>query len=186
VAVVGADPGVLLEEADIWLSGSRMRIEEVRKGSPKTIVVRTGGEVYVWEEGKSTGTKVTVGLAARSGRPPHEYVRKIEEIRSRGRKIGAEKVDGYSCDVFEYGSLPPEKGTYWLAPELQNFPVKAVIERSMPLPYRSQANRTQKLEYHNTLVRIRGSVSEARFALPQGVEFQDLTDLFLRKGRAPR
>jgi hypothetical protein len=186
VAVAGADPGVLLEEAEIWLSGNRMRIEEARKGSPTTVVLRTGTEVYVWEEGKSTGTKMSVGLSARSGRPSHDYVRKIEEIRSRGKKIGVEKVDGYSCEIFEYGSLPPEKGTYWLATEVQGFPVKAVTERSMPLPYRSEANRTQKLEYHNTHVRVPGSVSEARFTLPKGVEFQDLTDLFLRKGRPPR
>ncbi|HTO88022.1 MAG TPA: hypothetical protein VMR54_10920 [Thermoanaerobaculia bacterium] len=186
VTVVGTDPDKPLEEAEIWLSGSRMRIEEGRKGTPKTIVLKTGTEVYVWVEGQSSGTRMNLGLAAKSGRPPHDYARRIEEIRSRGKRIGAEKVDGYSCDVFEFGSLPPEKGTYWLATELQGFPVKAIVERSMPLPYRSEANRTQKLEYHNTRVRIPGSVSEVRFALPTGVEFQDLTDLFLNKGRPPR
>jgi hypothetical protein len=177
----GGRPDQPLQEAEIWLSGGRMRIEE--RGKPKTIVLKAGNEVYVWVEGQSTGTKLSAGVAMRGGRPWHDYVLRIAEVRSRGKRLGAETIDGYACEVFELGSAPGEKGTYWLATKLQGFPLKAIVERPIPLPYPSEANRTVKLEYRNTNVRVPGSVSDARLAIPSGVEFQDVNDLFLNKGR---
>jgi hypothetical protein len=185
VTLEGAPPGSPLQEAQIWLVGGRMRIEERGKGKEKTYVLKAGGEIYVWTEGQPSGIKMNQGLALRSGRPWHEYVRLIAAIRSGGRKLGTEKVDGYVCNVFRYDDPLAGKGTYWLATKLDDFPVKAVVERSMALPYRAEANRTLKLEYHNTDIRLPASVSEASLAVPAGVKFQDVTELLLG-GRPPR
>lgn len=184
VTVEGARPGQSLQEAEVWLAGTNLRVEERTKGKPTTDVWELDGQVYVWVEGEPTGSKMAAGLALRSGRPSHAFVRQTAEIRAHGRKIGTESVDGRPCEIFEYEG-PQGKGTFWLAPKLQDFPVRAVLERNLLPDYHSAAARTVKLEYRNTDVRIPAERVEAKMALPPGVQFQDLTELmFLGRARS--
>jgi hypothetical protein len=185
VTAEGARPGQTLQEAEIWMSGADSLVEERGRGGAKTFVLQLDGEVYVWEEGKSSGSKMAAGLAARSGRPPHDYVRNVEEIRARGKKVGSENLDGQPCEIFEYESPKGDRGTYWLATKLRHFPVKVVLERPMALPYRAEAERRIRLEYRNSNVRVPARRVEAKLALPSGVQFQDLTELMMT-GRPPK
>lgn len=184
VTVEGATPGTIFQDAEIWMAGTSMRIEERRKSPARTEVLFLGGEAYFWVEGQTVGSKMAAALAARRGGASHDYARKIEEIRARGKKIRSEELDGQPCEVFEYES-PQGMGTYWLATKLQSFPIKAIVERRLSLPYRAQVDRLIRMEYRNTEIRIPAKGSEKKLALPEGVEFQDVTELMLG-GRPPR
>ncbi len=178
----------MLQQAEIWLAGGRMRIEDSTPGLPPTTLVVAGGTAYSWQPGQPTGTKVSAALARRSGRPPHDYARRSSEIRSRGRPAGVERVDGHVCDVFEYDSFDEGKGRYWLARDLQDFPVRIVVDRPVArIPYRATPVETVELEYRNSAVRIPAAVEDAALSPPSGVRFEDVTYLFLNLGRpAPR
>ncbi|MGE5276040.1 MAG: hypothetical protein ACM3SU_03515 [Acidobacteriota bacterium] len=185
VTVEGARPGQPLQEAEIWLEGGRMRIEERGKGSEKTNILEADGEVYVWKEGETAGLRMSAELSARSGRPSHGYVRRVEEIRSRGQKTGVETVDGHPCDVYAYESPQYGKGTYWLARDLRGFPVRAVVERRQVLPFKTSVEVARvTLDYRNTEIRIPGKVPAERLAVPAAIEFQDAAALM--SGRPPR
>ncbi|MGH9368340.1 MAG: hypothetical protein ACRD3M_11765 [Thermoanaerobaculia bacterium] len=181
VTVEGAQPGQPLQEAQVWLLGGRIRIEERGKAAERINVLLAGAEVYIWVEGERTGTRLAAGLAAR-GRPLHTFVRRTEEIRSRGRKSREEIVDGHACEVFEYESPQDGKGIYWLARDLGHFPVKAIVERRHYLPYSAEPIATVKLEYRNRDVRIGEPVPETKLSPPAGVRFEDATELMLRGG----
>jgi len=185
VTMEGARPGDVLQSAEIWLSGGRMLIEERGTSSEKINVLRTEGQVFAWTQGQSTGLKMSAGLAAGGGRPSHNFVERIDEIRARGRKTGEERVDGQPCEVYEYDSALDGKGTYWLATRLQGFPLKAILERNISIPYRSAPVSSVKLTYHNTDVQVPGKVPESKFWLPQGVRFDDAAQI-LMPGRLPR
>lgn len=186
VTLAGARPGQALEESQIWLQDSRMRVEARGTGFEKTNVLEADGEVYVWTEGQTTGIKMQAGLAARGGRPSHGYVRRIEEIRARGQKIGVETEGGHPCDVYAFETPRDGKGIYWLAKDLQGFPVRAVVERREVLPERPSVGLSRvKLEYRNTDVRIPGKFPSSLLDVPATVQFQDVTELMLR-GPAPR
>jgi len=185
VTVEGARPGQPLQEAEIWLEGGRMRIEERGKGSEKTNILEADGQVYVWKEGQAAGLRMGADLAARGGRPSHAYVRRLEEIRSRGQKTGVETVDGHPCDVYAFESPQGGKDTYWLARDLRGFPVRAIVERRQVLPFKTSVEVSRvRLDYRNTEIRIPSKVPPERLAVPAGVEFQDATDLI--SGRPPR
>jgi hypothetical protein len=173
----------VLQRAEIWLAGGRMRIEDSTPGVPPMTLLVADGTAYSWQPGKPTGTKMAAALARRSGRPPHDYARRISEIRSRGRVVGVERVDGHVCDVLEYDSFDEGKGKYWLARDLQDFPVRIVVDRPLRIPYRSAAVGRVELEYRNFEVRIPAVVDAAELSPPAGVRFDDVTQLFLNRGR---
>jgi hypothetical protein len=186
VTTEGARPGEALEEAEIWLQGGAMRIVERGKGPEKTNVLRINDEVYIWTEGQSAGLKLLAGLAASGGRPSHEYVRRIEEIRSRGKKLGSETVGGHACDVYALEGPVDGEGRYWLATDLQGFPVRAVVEKRVFLPSRPTVERNSvKLEYRNTDIQIPGKIPAGTLSVPQDVRFQDASEMILT-GRPPR
>lgn len=181
VTLEGAGPGQPLEQAEIWMQGVRMRIETRGTGSERNFALEADGEVYFWTEGQPTGTRMAAGLAARSGRPSHGYVRRIQEIRSRGQRIGVETVDGHVCDVFGFENPLAGKGTYWLAQDLRGFPVRAVVERREVLPIKPGVELLRvKLGYRNTDIRIPGEFPPELLDPPANVHFRDVTELMLK------
>jgi hypothetical protein len=178
VTVEGSTPGTIFQDAEIWMAGTSMRIEERRKSLARTETLFLGGEAYFWVEGQSVGSKMAVALAARRGGASHDYARRIEEIRTRGKKVRSEELDGQPCEVFEY-ETQQGKGTYWLAAKLKNFPIKVIVERQLSLPYRARVDRPIRMEYRNTKVRIPAKGGEEKLIQPAGVEFQDVTELML-------
>jgi len=187
VSVEGARPGAALQQAEIWLRGPVMRIVAREGGSPDvTNLLELDGQLYVWTEGHAEGLRIVVGLAANAGRPSYAYVRRVDEIRSHGKKLGSETVAGHLCDVYDYDAGPAGAGKYWLAGDLKGFPVQAVVERRVVVPMRPSVDRGGvKLLYRNTDVEVPGKVPDALLAVPQGVRFQDATEL-MGSGRPPR
>jgi hypothetical protein len=182
VTVDGARPGEALQEAEIWLSGGRMRIDERGTESEATHVVVTGSGVFIWVDGRAEGVRVSPALAAR-GRPMHSFVARAAEIRARGKKTGEEKVDGHPCDVFEFESREEGKGSYWLARDLGDFPVQAVLESRVFLPGSGRPVAMERVRYRNRDVRLGDRVPAGLLEPPAGVAFQDASEIFLNRGR---
>jgi hypothetical protein len=186
VTLEGSRAGQALQEAEVWLLGGRMRIDERGTENERTNVLQSGAEVYIWVEGRTHGVKLAPGLAAR-GRPLHTFVRRAAEIRARGKRTGEQIVDGHPCEIFEFESREEGKGTYWLARDLGDFPVKAILERRLFLPYSGKPVASDRVEYRNRDIRIGGPIPADRLEPPAGVQFQDATEIFLNRTRpAPR
>ncbi len=160
-----------------------MRIEERGPEAERTNVLQTGAEVYIWVEGRPQGVKLAPGLAAR-GRPLHTFVQRTAEIRARGTKTGEQIVEGHPCEIFEFESREEGKGTYWLARDLGDFPIKAILERRLFLPYSGKPVAVDRVEYHNRDIRIGGPVPAGKLEPPAGVRFQDASEIFLNRTRA--
>jgi len=184
VTVEGARPGDKLQEAEIWRDGGRMRIEDRTRGAVPTNLVSDGGEAFVWEVGKTVGLRMAEGAARKRGRPMHDYVRRVDQIRTKGKLVGEEKVDGHACDVYAYETPQDGKGTYWLARDLKGFPVRVVIERSVMVPYRGKPIDTVKLDYRNRDVQVPARVPEELLEPPNDVQFQDAAEIFTNLPRA--
>ncbi len=184
VTVEGARPGDKLQEAEVWRDGGRMRIEDRTPGGVPTNLVSDGGEAFVWEVGKTVGVRMAEGAARNRGRPVHDYVRRVDQIRTKGKLVGEEKVDGHACDVYAYETPQDGKGTYWLARDLKGFPVRVVIERSVMSPYRGKPIDTVKLDYRNRDVQVPARVPEELLEPPNDVQFQDASEIFTNLPKA--
>ena len=156
-------------EYEIWLKAGKMRLR-AEAGGMKINMLRSGDDTYNWVDGQGTGMRGRASTARRGGRPTQDYVNQVDEIRAKGKKVGAEKVDGHACEVWEYEDEQGEKGKYWLAQDLKGFPVQAVRETPRG-----------KVTYHNTDIQIPASVSDDMFAVPKDVEFRDMSEMM--KGR---
>jgi hypothetical protein len=180
-----ARPGDKLQDAQVWFEGGRIRIEDRTAGAaPTNYLLTPEGVAYSWTPGGTSGMKMPVPIARRSGRPLHEYVRRLAEIRSRGKLVASERIDGHDCDVVQYETADQEKGTYWLARDLRDFPLRIRIERpQMLVPYRGRAIGTVKLEIRNSDVRTPSGIDRAGLSPPTGVRFDEVSDLFGNRGR---
>ena len=184
VTVEGARPGDSLQEAEVWRDGGRMRIEDRTPGAAPTNLVSDGGEVFVWEVGKTVGFRMAEGAARKRGRPVHDYVRRVDQIRTKGTLIGEEKVDGHACDVYAYETPQDGKGTYWLARDLRGFPLRIRIERPQMSPYRGKPIAIVKIGYHNRDVQVPARVPEELLEPPGNVQFQDAAEIFTNLPKA--
>jgi len=180
-----ARAGDKLQDAQVWFEGGRTRIEDRTAGAAATNYLLTPeGVAYAWTPGGTSGMKMAVPIARRSGRPLHEYVRRLAEIRSRGKLVSTERIGGHDCDVVQFETADQEKGTYWMARDLRDFPLRIRIERpQMLVPYRGRAIGTVKLEIRNTDVRIPSGIDRAGLSPPTSVRFDDVSDLFGNRGR---
>ena len=183
-----ARPGDRLQVAELWIDGTRMRIEDRTPGSPPAdALVTDAGVADLWHPGEKTGTRMTAGLARRSGRPWHDYALRLDEIRARGRIVGAEKLDGRLCDVVKVDGGAEGIATYWLARDIRDFPLRVVIDRPVAInPYKGTPLGRVKLDYRNTEVRIPSGLDPSRYAPPADVRFDDIDQIFLRGRPAPR
>jgi len=184
VTAEGARPGAKLQEAQIWLEGDRMRIDDRTRGIEPANELLAGGVLYLWKPGAPAGIRMAIGLARKGGRPLHDYARRIPEIRARGRVTGNEKIDGHACDVVQFDTPEDGKGTYWLARDLRDFPLQIRVERpGVYSPYKSTPMTIVKLEFRNREVRFPAGIDAAELAPPAGVRFDDATQIFLNRGR---
>jgi len=151
---------------EIWLKGGQMRMKANASGM--TIhMLKVGDDLYNWMDGQGMGMKMTAG-ANRRGRATQDYVNQVDVIRAKGKKTGTETIDGHPCEIWEYAGEQGDshKGTYWLATDLKNFPVKAIRE-----------TERGKVTYHNSDIEIPAKVSDDLFAVPKDIVFRDMGEM---------
>lgn len=164
--------------AEIWLKQGKMLMKTSVMGMTMNIV-KSGDMVYQWPEGQKTGMKMS---AAASPRPQGgDYVNRIEEYRTRGKKVGAEKIHGHPCEIYELttpgaGARGDErKETVWLATDLHNFPIKVITESG-----------GTKVTSHNTDIEWNAAVADAMVTPPTDVEFQDMSEMMKERRPPPQ
>ncbi|MGH9316141.1 MAG: hypothetical protein ACRD1P_03400 [Thermoanaerobaculia bacterium] len=158
-------------EFEIWTKAGKMRMK-ADAGEMKMNMLQLGEESYNWVDGTGQGMKSNLSASKRGGRPSHDYINKIDTVRAKGKKVGTETVDGHPCEVWEYDGGEGDRGKYWLAQDLKNFPVKIVSETPRG-----------KTTYRNTDIRIPASVSDDMFVVPKDVVFHDMSEMM--QGRPP-
>jgi hypothetical protein len=165
----GGPQGDMKSESEVWMKDKKMRAKTQVMGMNMN-VVKSGDFIYQWPEGQTSGMKIPVALRRRGGQSM-DYVNKMADVRAKGKKIGAETVNGHACEIFEYNEETPERGgttkqTYWLAKDLKDFPVKVVTE-----------NGGMKMTTVNHDVELGAAVPDSLLTLPDGVRFQDMSEM---------
>ena len=169
--IAGGPQGDKTTKSEMWMKDKSLRMKSTVMGVNMNMV-KSGDVLYQWQEGQTTGMKMSAGMRRRGG-PSADYVGKIDEIRARGKKVGTGTVAGHECDIYEYSEATGEgtgKKTYWLARDLKNFPIKIVNEAG-----------GMKTTIINSDIDLKASVPDAMLAPPAGVQFQDMSEMM--KGR---
>ena len=158
-------------EFEIWVKAGKMRLKG-DAGEMKMNMLHLGDLNYTWMDGTGQGMKINASMTKRGSRPNHDYIDKIETVLAKGKKVGTEKIDGHPCEIWDYDGGEGDRGKYWLAQDLKNFPVKIVSETTRG-----------KTTYHNTDIQIPGTVPDDMFVLPRDVTFRDMSEMM--QGRPP-
>jgi hypothetical protein len=169
--IVGGPQGDRATESETWMKNKKLRMKTTVMGMNMNIV-KSGDVLYQWQEGQTSGMKMSANMQRRGGTST-DYVSKIDEVRSKGKKIGRETVAGYECDIYEYSEATGErsgKQTYWLAGDIKNFPIKVVNETG-----------GIKITTLNSDIDLKASVPDAMLEPPADVKFQDMSEMM--KGR---
>lgn len=175
----GGPQGDMDTESELWMKDKKVRIKTKVMGMEMN-VIKSGDFAYQWQDGQTTGMKIAANMRRRAG-ASMDYLEKMDDIRSKGKKVGSEKVGGHDCDIYEYteaapegaGTRGPTKGTYWLAKDLKNFPVKTISDMG-----------TMKITTSNYDIDLAAHVTEAQVTPPENVKFQDMSEMM--KGMAPK
>lgn len=171
----GGPQGNVTTDSEIWMKDKKVRMKTSVMGMNMNMV-KAGDVLYQWSEGQKSGMKFdTTALGAQRNQGSSDYVMRIDEYRSKGKKIGAETVDGHACEIYELTASGPsekeKKEAVWLAKDL-NFPVKYVLETG-----------GSKMTALNTDIQLNPKVDESMFAPPSDVQFQDMSEMM--KGMRP-
>lgn len=168
----GGREGMGPMSSEIWSKGGKMRMKTSAMGMEMN-VVKSGDTIYQWTDGQKAGMKFNAAVARQQS--SGDYANRIEEYRTKGKKVGSEKVDGHSCDIYELTTPAPggdRKERVWLATDLKNFPIKGETEAG-----------GGKVSYHNTDIDFSGSIADSMLVPPTDVEFRDMSDLMKGRGK---
>jgi len=165
----GGPRGDMKSESEVWMKDKKMRAKTQVMGMNMN-VIKSGDFIYQWPEGQTSGMKIPANMNRRGGQSM-DYVNKMADVRAKGKKIGAETVDGHPCEIFEYNESGQERGgttkqTYWLARDLKDFPIKVVTE-----------NGGVKMSTVNHDVELGAKVPDSMLTLPEGITFQDMSEM---------
>lgn len=172
--MVGGPQGNMTTESELWMKEKKVRVKTKAMGMDMN-VVKSGESVYQWREGETSGMKMSSNTRRRGG-ASMEYVEKLEDIRTKGKKVGTETVDSHPCDIYEYTDTEsdrPMQQKYWLARDLKNFPVKVVSETG-----------GMKITTINHDIELGASVPDSLLTPPDKVKFQDMSEMM--KGMTPK
>ena len=168
----GRQGGGMLSEYEIWMKGGTMRMKAELAGVAMNML-KLGDQTYTWADGAATGMKTNIAASRRTNRANSDYINRIEEYRAKGKKIGNETLDGHPCEIWEHTDEYGNHGKYWLAQDLKNFPVQAIVD-----------SPGSKVTYHNKDIQIPATIPDSMMAIPKDVDFQDMSEMM--KGTPPK
>ncbi|MFN2385129.1 MAG: hypothetical protein ABR576_02390 [Thermoanaerobaculia bacterium] len=159
----GGPQGQATAEGEVWLKNEKMRMKAKMSGMDSNMIIAED-VVYQWMEGQPTGMKMPKTAESKASA---DYVNL--DLRTKGKKIGTETVDGLVCDIYvletnEAGQKAKQTG--WLARAKSGFPVKWVME----------SGKT-KTTTTNRDIEIPANVPDSMMTPPASVRFQDMTEL---------
>lgn len=161
---------------EFWMKQGRVRMNNAVMGMNMNMV-HANDTTWQWTNGQKMGMKFGAAMNPRQ-QGGSDYASRIDEYRTKGKKIGSERVDGHSCDIYELTTgartANERKETVWLATDLRHFPVKVITE----------SNGT-KTTSHNTDIDLNASVPDSLLTPPADVRFQDMSEMMKRGMPAP-
>ena len=170
----GNQQGIGPMQSENWMKQGSMRSKMQVMGMTRNML-KAGDTVYQWADGEKTGMKFNTSVQRREG-PSGDYVNRIDEYRTKGKKTGSEKIGGHPCDIYELTtqgkSGREHKETVWLATDLSYFPMKVI----------SESNGT-KVTSLNSDVELKAAISDSMMKPPADVAFQDMSEMM--KGMGP-
>jgi hypothetical protein len=159
----GGRQGPATAEGEVWLKNEKVRMKSQMMGMNSNMLV-TEDAIYQWMEGQAMGMKMPRDTESGASA---DYVN--TDLKTKGKKIGTETVDGLVCDVYV---LETNRGgrkatqTGWLARAKSDFPVKWVME----------SGKT-KTTTTNWDIEVGANVPEAMVSLPKDVRFEDMSEM---------
>jgi hypothetical protein len=162
--IEGGGRGDVTAESEMWTKDEKTRIQSQVRGMTSHMIV-VGDTIYQWIEGQPSGMKMPKGATPSSSSP--DYMKM--DIRTRGKKIGTETIDGHVCDIYQMETNDQgrkAKYTGWLMRDKSWFPAKWVIE--------SGKTKTTSLMRD---VEIPANVPESMMTPPANVRFQDMAQM---------
>jgi outer membrane lipoprotein-sorting protein len=159
----GGPQGPATAEGEVWLKNDKVRMKSQMMGMNSNMLVAEDA-IYQWMEGQPMGMKLPKDTESSASA---DYVNM--DLRTKGKKIGTETVDGLVCDVYVLEtSRGGRKATHtgWLARAKSGFPVKWVME----------SGKT-KTTTTNRDIEIGANVPDSMVTLPKDVRFEDMSEM---------
>ena len=95
--IAGGAQGSMKTQSELWMKDRRVRTKTTAMGM-KVNVVKSGDFLYQWQEGQTAGMKMSTKGRQRGASA--DYVNRIEDVRTKGKKTGSATVDGHACDIY--------------------------------------------------------------------------------------
>ena len=151
--------------SEIWQQADKMRIER----ADGTVFITAAPHEYKFKKGEQVGLRITRTKKNNPSIPPlQETLQEVREIKSAGKLVKIETLDGIECERYEAersasGRLGgPLKSTVWLS-RSTGFPVKIVQESGGGISTK---------QYQN--VEINNPLSNELFEPPTEVRLDDV------------
>ncbi len=148
-----------------WIKGGLMRVESEADGE-KVIMIKTKDGLYNYVPSRKMLVKISDygGTLLPESGSPFEYMEYLR--RQNAVPAGAEAVEGYSCDIYEFFDEETGlQGKAWIWRDAE-FPVKIQMDTPM--------GRFQSVFKD---IKIDQPVPDNMFELPEEVEYIDATDV---------
>jgi hypothetical protein len=157
-------------EAKIWMKGQKARIETNGPVTGPVLMLADGPKVRYLYPQQKRGTVTTIKPHQHGPRNPWEVViGSVSELTHGARKMGEEKLDGYSCDVYELTRRSPSQHQVvksWITRTTQpRLPLKVEITSQVQRP-NATVNLTQSTRI--TGLKIGMLLPDSLFAVPPG------------------
>ncbi|MDQ2979614.1 MAG: DUF4412 domain-containing protein [Acidobacteriota bacterium] len=171
----GRQPSPGPVQAEMWMKQGKLRTKTSMMGMTMNMV-RAGDTVYQWNEGEKIGMKMGA-VAAQRHPGGGDSANRMDEYRTKGKKVGAETIDGHPCEIYVLTTPATSAGgarkdTAWLASDVHYFPVKVVTESDGG----KQTTRNRDIQWNAV-------IPDAMVTPPADVEFQDMSEMM--KGMRP-
>jgi outer membrane lipoprotein-sorting protein len=158
-------------EAKIWVKGERARVEttDPRFGAP-VLMLSDGRKIRTLYPQQKRGTVTAFPGDKSAAKNPLEFlVAKLDDVTHGAKKLGRQKLDGHTCDVYELTQNSPE-GTKsiksWIARDTRpRLPIK--VERKVH-EQRPNVTVNQTLTTLITGIRIGIPIPDSLFTVPPG------------------
>lgn len=162
--MVTTDNGEIVSTSTAWLKGNNMRIDTTAEGQAMSMIIRGDDQVsYMYQPDENMAWKTVLDEV------PESLTGDVEALMDLNPTIiGTETIDGMRCTVIEYVVMekPEElkmKQWIWVKNGLP-------VQTEMTSPSGTSRTEMKNLDF--------GSISDATFELPAGVEIKDLSEMF--------
>jgi outer membrane lipoprotein-sorting protein len=170
VSLMQGQGGQVTVTSKVWVKGKKARVEVRHPLMGDLNVIADGRYIYQISPSQNQATKTDQAKATGGREPWQMFVANVEQLRQGARKVGAESLEGYRCDVYEQresGKGQSASLRAWITRSLQPpMPLKVVRQVTIERP---NAKISQTLTIRLRHLRLDAPLPDSLFTLPKGV-----------------